>query len=293
MINALAEQPLTSNGHRLDPAPHRLGPLQPVPQHELSNREAVLDRFLRDGYLFLKGFLDPKAVLEFRRYYFAALAPSGLTVPGSDPVDGVAAPAAELDRGRMRETLFGEVVPGPAYEALCRHPKLVAFFQWLLGSDDLHLHRRKIIRHVGPGRTGIGAATQAHYDLVYLREGSDRVVSAWIPLGDVPVSRGPLIYLERSHREIQRQEAEGVLKRPAASVTADLPALAEEHGARWLVADFEAGDVMIHNVHILHASLDNRVPAGQFRLSTDIRYQSASEAIDRRWQHHWHDQDGL
>jgi hypothetical protein len=29
------------------------------------------------------------------------------------------------------------------------------------------------------------------------------------------------------------------------------------------------------------------------RLSTDIRYQRASEPIDWRWQEHWHDADGL
>jgi ectoine hydroxylase-related dioxygenase (phytanoyl-CoA dioxygenase family) len=65
-------------------------------------------------------------------------------------------------------------------------------------------------------------------------EGTDRVVFAWIPLGDTPVSRGPLIYLEGSHHRALEQEAKGTLKRPAASVTADLPAPAEEYDDRWL-----------------------------------------------------------
>jgi hypothetical protein len=34
-------------------------------------------------------------------------------------------------------------------------------------------------------------------------------------------------------------------------------------------------------------------PGGLMRLSTDIRYQPADEAIDARWQSHWHDRDGL
>lgn len=66
------------------------------------------------------------------------------------------------------------------------------------------LHRRKIIRHIRPhehtdtATRGIGTATQAHYDLLYLREGSDQVLSMWIPLGSCPTRLGGLVYLEGS-----------------------------------------------------------------------------------------------
>ena len=284
---------LTSNGYPLDPHPRRLGRLAPVPAAEREDFPALRLRFARDGYLYLPGFFDPATVTEFRRYYFEALALSGLTRAGTDPGDGVAAADGTLDRELLRSILFRHIVPGAEYEALCRHSRLVAFYERFLGTGDLHLHRRKILRHVGPGESGIGVATQAHYDLVYLREGTDHVVSSWIPLGDCPIERGPLIYLEGSHHAVRRQEAEGTLKRPAASITADLPALAEEYDARWLVTDFAAGDLMVHGAHIIHASLDNHDPDGMIRLSTDIRYQAAGQPIDARWQNHWHDQDGL
>ena len=284
---------LTSNGYRLDQGADRLGRLVPVPDGERGDLAALRARFERDGYLFLPGFFEPSVVLEFRRHYFEQLAPSGLTRPGTDPVDGLAASADGLDRALLRSILFRDIVPGEAYQALCRHPALVRFFEWFLGADQVHLHRRKIIRHVAPGESGIGTATQAHYDLVYLRGGTDRVVSAWIPLGDCPVERSPLIYLEGSHHQVRAREAAGVLKRPAASITADLPALAEEYDSRWLVADFAAGDVMVHNAYLVHASLDNDDPHGVMRLSTDIRFQAASEPVDSRWQNDWHDQDGL
>lgn len=284
---------LRSNGYRLDRSPRRLGRLLPVPAAERNDLGALRARFERDGHLFLPGFFDRETVLGFRRHYFSALAPSGLTRPGTDPGEGIAAPRGTLDPARLRSVLFKELVPGPQYEALCRHPRLTEFYRWFLGTQALHLHRRKIIRHVGPGESGIGTATQAHYDLVYLREGSGNVVSSWIPLGDVPLDRGPLVYLEGSHHAVRAQEAAGTLKRPAASITADLPALAEEYDSRWLVTAFSAGDLMVHNAHIIHASLDNEDPAGLFRLSTDIRYQPAGEPVDPRWQNHWHDEDGL
>ena len=282
---------LTSNGYVLDDDPTRLARLEPVPMEERDDREALWTRLRRDGYLYLTGHLDPAEVLAFRRYYFQTLTPTGLVADGSDPVDGIAA-EGDLDRGSYRRILFDEVVPGAEYQALCAAPRVADWFAWLL-EDEVHLHKRKIIRHTKPGERGIGTATQAHYDLVYLREGSDRVLSMWIPLGDIPLERGGLAYLEGSHHRVMAQEAAGTLRRPAASMTADLPGLADEHDSRWLVTDYTAGDVMVHSAHIVHAGLDNVDSGGRMRLSTDIRYQRASEPIDWRWQEHWHDQDGL
>ena len=273
---------LTSNGYVLDEAPHRLGALQPVPDSERHSREALWSRLESDGHLLLRNFLDPAVVEEFRRYYFARLAEAGLREDGG----------GEVDQARLRHILFREIVPGPEYDAFCRQPVIVDFFAWLLG-DDVHLHRRKIIRHTRPGDSGIGQATQAHYDLLYLREGTDEVLTLWIPLGDCPLPRGGLTYLECSHRWVQAEEAAGVRKRPAASITADLPGLADDHDGRWLVTDYAAGDVMVHTAQMVHAALDNVDPAHLMRLSTDIRYQRVSDAIDVRWQHDWHDRDGL
>lgn len=277
---------LTSNGYRLDERPERLGRLSPLPTPESGSRRALLDRIGRDGYAFMPGFLDADRVQEFRRYYFEALAPAGLTEASGS--------ASDLDPSMLRQILFDEIVPGSAYDRLCRTPAILDWFGWLLGGE-VHLHRRKIIRHVRPGETGLGTATQAHYDLLYLRQGCHQVLSMWIPLGDCPVERGGLVYLEGSHRWVLAEEeaAEGsaLPRRPAASITADLPALAEAHDARWLTADYAAGDVVVHCAQIVHAALDN--VGDVVRLSTDIRYQRADQQIDRRWQHDWRDTDGL
>jgi hypothetical protein len=281
---------LTSNGYRLDESPARLGGLVAVPDGERNDRDGLWRRLRRDGYLYLRGALDPDVVLGFRRYYFESLAGTGLVRRGSDPAIGLAGEGA--DRAALREVLFGEVVPGAAYHAFCTQPAIRDWYAWFLGGETF-LHRRKIIRHTAPRENGIGTATQAHYDLVYLRDGTDRVLSSWIPLGDCPLELGGLIYLEGSHLRVLREEAEGTLKRPAASITADLPGLADEYDARWLVADYAAGDLVVHTAHTVHAALDNVNTGGVMRLSTDIRYQRADQPIDRRWQQHWNDRDGL
>lgn len=288
---AATRDPLTSNGYTLDDAPHRLGALEPVSATERGDHGALWRRLRRDGYLYLPGFLDSEVVLEFRRFYFEALRDVGLLdgeAPSQDGRDG----GGPIDRAALRDVLFGTVVPSAEYQAFCAQPRIVDFFRWLYGGDETFLHKRKIIRHTRPGDMGVGSATQAHYDLVYLREGTDRLLSLWVPLGETPVEMGPLVYLEGSHHRVAAMEAAGELS-PAASITADLPGLADHHDARWLVTDFHAGDVMVHSPHIVHASLDNVDPSRRIRLSTDIRYQRAGDPIDWRWQQHWSDTDGL
>lgn len=282
---------LTSNGYVLDESPQRLGELVPVPQHEMSDRDALWRRLDEQGYLFLRGALDATEVEAFRDYYFRTLAPSGLIRSGTDPLKGLAGDA-DVDRKMLRHLLFRTIVPGDVYHRFCTQPEIQRWYAWFLGADP-YLHRRRIIRHTRPGEGGIGTATQAHYDLVYIREGSDRVLSSWIPLGDCPVSLGGLTYLEGSHQQVARREKVLGERPPASSLTADLPGLADTFDARWLIADYKAGDMVVHTAYTVHAALDNVDPDGVMRLSTDIRYQLPDQPIDGRWQSNWHDQDGL
>jgi hypothetical protein len=283
----------TSNGFELSEAPNRLGTLEPVPAALRDDRDALRERLERDGYLFLRGALDRQLVLDFRRYYFDALAGTGVSGTEPDEHGALGRTTDEpLDQAAFRHKLFRDIVPGPEYAAFCTQAAVRGWYAWFLGGDPF-LHRRKIIRHIAPAERGIGTATQAHYDLLYLRGGSESVLSSWIPLGDTPIARGGLTYLENSHHHVRGEEARRAEKRPPANMTPDLPGLADEHDSRWLITDYEAGDMVVHTSHTIHAALDNADPDGFIRLSTDIRYQRADAAIDGRWQNHWHPDDGL
>ncbi|UFU06440.1 phytanoyl-CoA dioxygenase family protein [Ruania halotolerans] len=282
---------LTSNGYVLDERTDRLGALAETPGAERHDREALWKRLRSQGYLLLRQQLPRDQVLAFRDFYFSALAGTGLLDDRAHPSEGIAG-AGPSDIASYRRILFDEIVPSREYQEFCTSPAIGGWFRWFMDAD-VHLHRRKILRHTRPGENGIGTATQAHYDLVYLREGTDRVLSMWIPLGDCPTSLGGLTYLEGTHHAVMAAEREGRLQRPAASITADLPHLADEYDSRWLVADYGIGDVLVHSAHQIHAALDNVNTDGRMRLSTDIRYQRRSEPIDWRWQEHWHDRDGL
>ena len=50
---------------------------------------------------------------------------------------------------------------------------------------------------------------------------------------------------------------------------------------RWLTTDYRAGDLLVFSMYTTHCSLDNT--SDRIRLSSDTRYQLASEPLDERW----------
>ena len=292
----LTERPLTSNGYTLASAPERLGFL--TPSDPATSLQTLKERYRAQGYLWLKGFFARGEVLNFRRHFFTAFQHTGLLKPGTNPADGVYSGEPE-DKRRTNKVLM-EQARTAAYESFCLQPRLWTFYDAFLEGPS-YLHKRKIIRYLTPGSAW---ATPAHYDLIYLRGGTDRVVSSWIPLGDIPLEMGGLVYLEGSDALGRKMEAEFSQQNAALSpeerisaynknmaeggwVGKDLPAMADKFNARWLAADFEAGDMVVHSAYMIHASLDNTDPKGRIRLSTDIRYQNVRDEIDARWGEHW------
>jgi ectoine hydroxylase-related dioxygenase (phytanoyl-CoA dioxygenase family) len=301
MISRFTE-PLQSNHFALEMKPERLGWLEPSSASEDLSR--LRDRFRERGYLWLKHFLPREDVLGFRRHFFAQFLETGLLKPGSDPLEGPYAGGGE-DAALVSKRLL-ELVRSAAYESFCLHPKLWRFLDQFL-NGPAYLHKRKLIRFTKPRDP---AATGAHYDLVYLRGGTDRFCTVWIPVGDIPVEMGGLTYLEASHEKGRRLEAEFRRRNLERSeqehlnafnknmgengwVSKDLPGMADRFDSRWLIADYEAGDVMLHGAYTIHAATTNEDQQGRLRLSTDIRYQNVRDEIDARWANHWTLEDML
>ena len=146
--------------------------------------------------------------------------------------------------------------------------------------------------------------------VTYLRAGTDKVATSWIPIGDIPVKMGGLVYLEGSDTWGRRMEAEfraqndGMSREEQISaynknmsssgwLTKDLPELANRLDSRWLVADYEAGDMVVHSAYMIHAATTNEAEDGTMRLSTDIRFQRVRDEVDVRWNNHWSMDDML
>jgi hypothetical protein len=281
-------RPVTAQGRPVDMSAHALGRLRRTSTDILDGR--VLRAGLADdGYLYLPGFLPAGEVLAARHDILVGMAAAGLLEKGSNPDEArppeVAGPPVLSDIALASAPLQKLLYSGRMmafYEALFETPVRHFDFTWL--------------RAYRPG-----GGTAPHMDNVFMSRGSSRLLSAWVPLGDIDTSLGGLAVLEGSHRldDIRKDYATRDVdtycsNEPGAEshatqeamvwtglVSSDPVGLREELGLRWLTSDFEAGDVVTFPMFTVHIGLDNNTD--RIRLSSDSRYQPASDPADPRW----------
>lgn len=263
---------------------------QPVPPEILGRlRESpdgleAPDRWARglreDGYVLLRGALPTGQVAAARRAVLERLAAVGEIRAPAD-----AAVATGTSRRAAQHPDLGvfwrSVCEDAALRALSHGPALAALAQAVLGGpvepfDFLWL--RTMVE---------GRASPLHLDHVYMNRGTTHLITAWIPLGDVPLAAGPLVVVEGSHRfaDVQARYRGVDVDRDGlpGSFPEDAVAFARGRGVRLLTTDFQAGDVLLFDMFTLHGSCDNRMGGGRVRLSCDVRWQRAGEPRDDRW----------
>ncbi|KAE8147399.1 hypothetical protein BDV25DRAFT_33656 [Aspergillus avenaceus] len=325
MVGILAETTLSVNDGPLtsDNATY-LRPSDPnLPLDELRKR------YDEDGYIFLKQVLPREDILEARRRYFEFLAPTGVLHEGTDPVEGVfnkekseqdypGIGAGHADGngrpGGESATQFVDRAIDAHYKDwytknVVNHPALYDYIAKFTGWGESTLtFKRTLLRNNIPGSKPIGV----HYDQIFLRYGEPTAVTAWVPIGDIKINGGGLIYLEDSEPVGQKIENEFTEKAKKAGLTeeeakfafnsnmmatgllSESPAeFAKEHGRRWLVSAFEAGDVVLHKPHMIHASTINNDQDNVIRLATDLRFCDSSKQYDKRWMNYYRFNDGV
>jgi hypothetical protein len=267
-----------------------------APQRSVENwrdrPDAMRAQFQSDGYVLLRGALDRTAVLDLRADYFARFDPVMLAA-GTTPRDGVFSgvePAGLSEYGTAGHPAY-ELVRSAGFDAFTRDAQLRSIAETLL-DGPAELLPRRILRHF---QRSAARASRAHVDWDYMDHGGERVVTAWVPLGDCPIECGGLVYLEGSHT-IPRAELDQLRdhtdrphdRRP---ISNDLGMTARVLGGRWLWSDYYAGDVVLHSPHLVHASLDNT--SDVMRLSADLRFRRSDARPDERWNSDWSAVDGL
>lgn len=277
--------------------------------------EELRQRFAEDGYLFVKGLLPRDAVIEMRKRYFEFLAPTGILKPDTQPVQGIfddtkdglefpgigAGAAGGNGHPGEHAAVFVDRALQAHYqdwyaEDFCKHPALANFVARLTGwGTNTHAYTRTLLRNNVPKNKAIGV----HYDQIFLRHGEPTSITAWVPIGDIGLLGGGLIYLENGHTVGIEQEAAFTAKAKATGLTEEQAKSAfnqnmmstgllsegprefsERFGRRWLVTSYEAGDVVLHNPFAIHASLINHDEANTIRLATDLRFVDSSRPWD-------------
>lgn len=250
-------------------------------------------------------------MLECRRKYFEHVSPSGILQSGTDPTDGIycgADPRKYLPPGNLRR-LFGLVGDAESdkyvelmvnaheakfYLGFCDSPELRAFVRKFTSWGKEQMLQRTLLRAFPPN----AELTAIHYDQMYLRGGPPTSLTAWIPIGDISLEGGGLMYLEKSMDIGQKTEAD--FARNASNLTEEervsafnknmndggfLSRDTVEYGQkakkRWLIAEYEAGDVMFHSPFLVHASCKNMDPENKIRLATDVRFVDSEKPYDK------------
>ncbi len=277
-------------GRQLKTSPDYFGELRDS-RDIAGNTDALQARMLDEGYLYLPGLLDVDKVMAARRSILERLHDQDSLDPDSPLMEGIIKPGVSFS---FRPDLANG---NPEVHTLLYTSEMLAFFNQFLGGPVLHFDYTWL-RAKAPGPN---TATQPHCDIVFMNRGTKRLYTAWTPLGDVSYELGGLIVLEGSHhkREVlgdywefdvdtycvdsKNDPAHDKWSWSASggAFSKDAIGVRQTVGGRWLSADYKAGDLLVFDMFTLHASLDNQT--NRVRLSTDSRYQLASEAADERW----------
>ena len=239
------------------------------------------ERLATDGFVYLKGVLDKAQVAAARCEVFERLLEVGEVLPpataaiasGSSRRDELVA-----DRG----SFWKSVSEGPQLRALS-HGGAMAHIMSTLLAAPARPHDYMFLRAGAPGR-----ATGLHYDYPFFTRAHDQVYTVWLPIGDVPVTDGPLVVVEGSNRYQDLIEpmigfdvARDTTRK--ATLAQDAVSFARQRGARLLTRGFAAGDMAVFGMYTLHGSLENHSPINRVRLSCDVRWQAASLPVDERY----------
>ena len=302
---------LTFNGNALVESPEDFGVLRSSTDARDDSGE-LRRRMVEDGYLYLPGFLNKDEVLEARREFMRRLMKAGVIDPAYPLMEGVARSGADLDSWPLGSFIRSLAANNPFLDQVIHEGPLIAFYENFLGGPvryfDFTWMRVKL--------KGNNLATPPHCDIVFMSRGTQKLYTAWVPYGDVPYEMGGLMLLENSHkleelksgygstdvdlycenegnaraivqraraedRDLTAEESASIRWNSKGAYSLDAVAVREELGGRWLTAEYEPGDLLVFCMNMIHASSDNRT--NRLRISTDTRYQLASEPADHRW----------
>jgi hypothetical protein len=293
---------IRSRGFDLDTSPDAFGFLNEFNGDPVADTAAAKASYERDGYLYVKNFWNRDDILEVRRLLTDRMAAHGFLDPERDPLNAIPAPGLHggiYDQNKGSATLEGIVDEVPGIQDILYQGRLIDFFENFLGGPILH-YDQTWFRAMAPG-----LGTVPHCDLVYMGRGTHNVFTSWVPWGDIDLRTGGLMILEGStnHQEklrpyLERDVDDYCGNRPLPDhldlesttdnkvwggwLSKNPHSLREKLGGRWLTSPrFDMGDLLTFSMKLVHASLDNQ--SDHIRISTDTRYQLASEPADSRW----------
>jgi ectoine hydroxylase-related dioxygenase (phytanoyl-CoA dioxygenase family) len=164
-----------------------------------------------------------------------------------------------------------------AFRQLVNAEKTLHFFEELLGGECLTFDT-KWYRAVEKE-----AFSGAHYDNVYMGRGTKQVYTVWTPLMEIPIEMGGLALClgSQNFEKLKTTYGQSDYEKVSGWFSSDFGEIINKFGGQWATTHFQAGDIIIFGMFMMHGSLTNKTD--RYRMSADIRYQLKSEPFDPRW----------
>jgi hypothetical protein len=239
----------------------------------LADTEALRQRIEEDGYLIIRNFHKRDDVMKGRKDIVDYMESQGVLAPGSTLENAIIGP-------QNRSTRFRDnvVKTWSDFLNIVEGKNTMDFFGRFLGDPALSLDH-KWVRAVSTGRNA-----SMHCDIVYMGAGTNNLYTMWTAFGDISLDMGPLALCLGSHKIQKLRNTYGASDAHddliQGAFSNDPYDVMETLGIQWASTPFNAGDVVIFGMYFMHASLENAT--NRFRISSDTRYQLASEAVDQR-----------
>ena len=263
--------------------------------------EAQREQFAAEGYLLVKGLLDPERdiqpVLDEYNELLDGLA-QGLIAEGQLESTHAHMPFADRliaiceESGRNFPQEFDFSLPqsgirtdtpihvGPAVFSMLANPRLLDLVEDLIGPEIFSnpvQHIRMKLPHRAVAKNsfnGLVSKIPWHQDNGVIMPEADEgtILTVWLPLNRATVANGCLQVVPQSHDD-------GIVQHCPTSEGLAIPKqLVPEEAA--LPMPMEPGSVLLMTQRTIHSSLDN-VTDGEVRISMDLRYQPIGQPTGR------------
>ncbi len=236
------------------------------------NSDELRQRLEDDGYLFFRRLLDPQRLLNLRREMLTVMQAGGWLIAGTDPIDGIADPAARSTEGDPEYTdVYHRVYRLQSFHEIAHCREVMDVLESIRGCQMIP-QPQKVARLWFPKFTE--HTTPIHQDFVHFQGTFDNL-TCWSPVGDCPRELGGLAVLRGSHKVGRVLDHHFSLG--AGSLHVD-PTIHDELKAEWLTTDYKVGDTLMFPALTIHKALPN-VTEDRLRVSLDNRYQRVSDPI--------------
>lgn len=255
--------------------------MQSFDTQELLSGRAVSDfrsAYLADGIVRIRNFLDV-ASIQAPMHDLLSLLRKVHGWPAEEGLTG-APPDTQFRRLQEEDAKTAELAlriarDMPALQHLITHPALRAVISILLEEDSLIMpYDWCLFRIDGPSTTV--SRFDWHQDYPY-NVISRRAVTFWIPMTDVTDEMGCLRYVPESHHEILPVEIPESfeMNNPNRLHIKQTPQLQELIDTATTTGPVSAGDALLFNCLVLHASGENR--SERYRWIANGRYAPATD----------------